>query len=366
MPYPPTQAIYGGSGLAKKDDYVPYTGATQDVDLGTQNLTTTGIGTFGEVALGDDKYIYLGSTQRGRFYHKTAGGRVIYLDAETSAADSGTIGTGYDIRAGYGGASTSALVNGARGGALRLYSGNGGNNTQTGATHANAGDGGALVIQSGAGGAAFSADGDAGAGDAGAYSVRVSDGGLAYASGAGSAVGGYANNISFSGGSGGLAAIGGAGAAIGGNGSDVIFSGGTGGNAGRVGGSGGTTGGEGGQLRFIAGLGGTGDVAGANGDILFQIGTGNTKVQIAGNNLYQPGDNFKHVFGAGSDASIYYDGTNMIINPKNVGSGILDVLGTLQTDGYNAADGTAGATGTITLASVTTITVKNGLITAWA
>ena len=70
--------------------------------------------------------------------------------------------------------------------------------------------------------------------------------------------------------------------------------------------------------------------------------------------------------GTASDASIYYDGTNMIINPKEVGTGILDVSGVLQTDGYNSSDGTAGATGTITLAAITTITVKNGLITAYA
>jgi hypothetical protein len=77
-------------------------------------------------------------------------------------------------------------------------------------------------------------------------------------------------------------------------------------------------------------------------------------------------DNQKLYFGAGDDAAIYYDGTNLVVNPKEVGSGILDVLGVLQTGGYNSSDGTAGATGTITLASVTTITVKDGLITAWA
>lgn len=40
--------------------------------------------------------------------------------------------------------------------------------------------------------------------------------------------------------------------------------------------------------------------------------------------------------------------------------------GTFQAGGFKSSDGTAGATGTITLASITTITVKNGLITAYS
>jgi hypothetical protein len=78
--------------------------------------------------------------------------------------------------------------------------------------------------------------------------------------------------------------------------------------------------------------------------------------------LYQDGD--KLFFGAGKDASIYYDETNLIINPKEVGSGILDVQGVLQTDGYNSADGTAGISTTFVDADGNTITVKDGLITA--
>jgi len=82
------------------------------------------------------------------------------------------------------------------------------------------------------------------------------------------------------------------------------------------------------------------------------------------------GDNRKLYFGSGDDASISYDGTNMVINPKEVGSGILDVLGTLQTDGYNASDGTAGATADVaTLApdgtTTRTLHFKNGLYTGY-
>src|SRR3990167_8222743 len=46
------------------------------------------------------------------------------------------------------------------------------------------------------------------------------------------------------------------------------------------------------------------------------------------------GDNIKALFGTGSDASIYYDGTNLIINPKEVGSGVLSVLGNILLSGY--------------------------------
>ncbi len=42
------------------------------------------------------------------------------------------------------------------------------------------------------------------------------------------------------------------------------------------------------------------------------------------------GDNIKHLFGTANDASIYYDGTNLVINPKEVGSGYVNI-----TNAYN-------------------------------
>jgi hypothetical protein len=59
-----------------------------------------------------------------------------------------------------------------------------------------------------------------------------------------------------------------------------------------------------------------------------------------------PADSKNLYFGAADDASITYDGTNMLINPKVVGTGILDIAGRLQTDGYNAVDGTSALAGT--------------------
>ncbi|OQA56552.1 MAG: hypothetical protein BWY42_00971 [Candidatus Omnitrophica bacterium ADurb.Bin277] len=92
-------------------------------------------------------------------------------------------------------------------------------------------------------------------------------------------------------------------------------------------------------------------------------------------------DNIKSYFGSAGDASIYYDGTNLVINPKEVGSGYLSVLGdidaganTIRTTGdvkgiHKAADGTAAvADGTYTVGIGTstngTITIKDGIITA--
>jgi hypothetical protein len=41
-------------------------------------------------------------------------------------------------------------------------------------------------------------------------------------------------------------------------------------------------------------------------------------------------DNISLVFGTGNDASIKYDGTNLIINPKLVGTGFLSILGDIS------------------------------------
>jgi hypothetical protein len=79
------------------------------------------------------------------------------------------------------------------------------------------------------------------------------------------------------------------------------------------------------------------------------VGIGTTspgeKLEVNGN-IQLTADNNLLKFGTGEDASITYDGTNMVIDPKVVGTGILDISGRLQTDGYNAVDGTAGLAGT--------------------
>lgn len=55
-----------------------------------------------------------------------------------------------------------------------------------------------------------------------------------------------------------------------------------------------------------------------------------TVMSIISRNLVLSADNRKAMFGVASDCSIYYDGTNMIINPKEVGTGLLSVLGNIS------------------------------------
>jgi hypothetical protein len=80
-------------------------------------------------------------------------------------------------------------------------------------------------------------------------------------------------------------------------------------------------------------------------------------------------DSKKLLLGAADDASIIYNGTNLVINPKEVGTGMLDVAGVLQTDGYKSSDGTAGATAAVAVAKVgggtRTLSFKDGLYTGY-
>jgi hypothetical protein len=98
-------------------------------------------------------------------------------------------------------------------------------------------------------------------------------------------------------------------------------------------------------------------------------GTERFRIDSAGD-VKIPADSKYLYFGAGDDATITYDGTNMLINPKAVGTGMLDVAGVLQTDGYNSADGSAGITATIVTAQLTALgsqgsmTFKDGILTA--
>jgi hypothetical protein len=72
--------------------------------------------------------------------------------------------------------------------------------------------------------------------------------------------------------------------------------------------------------------------------------TGSQIYKAAAGALYIEADNQKVFWGTGTgigsgDASLYYDGTNFIINPKEIGSGYLNVKGTLRVDD-NAIFGT--------------------------
>ena len=123
----------------------------------------------------------------------------------------------------------------------------------------------------------------------------------------------------------------------------------------------------------------TGLDAGLTNNIILANGTGAIKAQHDGTDWSLTGnvkliaDNQKLLFGAGDDASITYNGTNLIINPKEVGTGIVDVLGNIKAvevlGKHKTNDGTSAvANGTYTMGIGTTIngtiTIKDGLITA--
>jgi len=64
-------------------------------------------------------------------------------------------------------------------------------------------------------------------------------------------------------------------------------------------------------------------------------------------------DSINLLFGTGSDSSIDYDGSNMVINPKVVGSGVLKLSGGLTFDGTNLVFGARED-----------LTVSSGVVTA--
>lgn len=74
----------------------------------------------------------------------------------------------------------------------------------------------------------------------------------------------------------------------------------------------------------------------------------------AGGGVSDFGDNVKLFFGDDDDSSIYYDSTDMIINPKEFGVGILRVMGDVAF-----GDGDVAAAGTIRLPNASNIVFRN-------
>ena len=64
----------------------------------------------------------------------------------------------------------------------------------------------------------------------------------------------------------------------------------------------------------------------ADNEMEFHAGA-QASLKIGSNYIWQTKDNDKHYFGAAQDASIYYDGTNLRINPREVGSGDIFIEG---------------------------------------
>jgi hypothetical protein len=83
------------------------------------------------------------------------------------------------------------------------------------------------------------------------------------------------------------------------------------------------------------------------GDYYLGISTGITATQTVKHKFFSNGDvllgtsdSIKTFWGAGKDMSLYYDGTNAIVNPKEVGTGYLNIKGTVLVDDYLYEDGT--------------------------
>jgi len=93
------------------------------------------------------------------------------------------------------------------------------------------------------------------------------------------------------------------------------------------------------------------------------ISAGGT-VQLTTGNLNLLADNIKLQLGAASDAVIYYDGTDLIINPKVVGTGELKITGDLKVQGDVDVDTTTGAliTSRMTTTQRDALTAVNGMI----
>jgi len=67
------------------------------------------------------------------------------------------------------------------------------------------------------------------------------------------------------------------------------------------------------------------------GNVGIGVADPDAKLEVSGN-IHLTTDSDKLLFGTASDASIYYDGTDLVINPKEVGTGYINVKGDIKTD----------------------------------
>ena len=81
----------------------------------------------------------------------------------------------------------------------------------------------------------------------------------------------------------------------------------------------------------------------------------NEGISRFGDNLLIHLDDKKILFGTGQDASITYDGTNLVINPKEIGSGNVTINGDLTTEGLTSSGG--GSAGHVTCWKADGITI---------
>ena len=356
--------------------FVPYTGATTNVDLGTFNLTTTGTGTFTTLdvtggatfnSFGGDNDFLIKANNVDNQFRIDAGTNTVNIGNVTPSIAYTWLGEG---RTGVGGGGTAD-----DGGGMRFDAGVG--YSYTSGVFSTAGDGGRINFYAGTGGAvsgvtligiggpggeARMTSGDGGAssgsatitqigGNAGDFYFYSGDGGKGTNS-VGASTGGQAGDFQLVAGGGGDAD--GTGTVNrGGAGAEIFFTAGGGGDA--ANGSTSNTGGGGGDITFTAGRRGTGATAnGAEGKISFATG-GSTRWTIDGSghllaatdgmgayNITTTGtinnaaDNAKHTWGAAgaTDSYIQFGGTNL----EFYSSGGFDFGSTIIVD-YDLASG---------------------------
>ena len=329
--------------------------------------------------------------------------------ANTYAITVGNGGAGVEASVGQSGAnsvfSTMTAIGGGGGGKFNTNANNGGSGGGEGfgsstygtGTAGQGNDGGTAPGLSGAGGGGAGAVGSNGTSSKGGnggvgleYSNFSSIGGSTagwFAGGGGGSVYQVSNTPGYGGNGGG--GDGSAGAGIDG----VTNTGGGGGGSERSGGN--QIGGDGGSgivaIRYLTADVETGtqetsvwkseDGTGVGETGIQTFGDATGKTILAGNDIHIPVDSQNLYFGVADDASITYDGTNLLINPKAVGSGYLQIDGDIdagvndiQTTGsvkgvHKTADGTSAvADGTYVMGlGITTngtITIKDGIITS--
>jgi hypothetical protein len=305
--------ILGQQGLAVTDA-TPFAGGEALLYGGTGgelNKTTTGAATG---AAGGRVINYGGVggkvTSSGAAATGGLGGNLFYLGGV------GGRGIGVTNRVGRGGAGGNAILYGGAGG-------QGGDDTIFTSVQNTGGAGGYSLFQAGTGGVALgsSLKNQGGAGGLVTIQAGYGQGSTSTLNSPATNQGGAGGSIEFVAGKGGGASGGSASNVAGANG-NMYF-----------------------QLEAVATASGAGAVAGTQGNIYFQPDNGANPsatpwlvINGTDGNTYLPGDTRTLYFGAGNDCSILYNGTNMIIDPKVVGSGVLQVSGnTTITNGSNSS-----------------------------
>ena len=74
----------------------------------------------------------------------------------------------------------------------------------------------------------------------------------------------------------------------------------------------------------------------STGNVGIGLTSASEKLQVSGN-IRLTTDSNALQFGTAQDATILYDGTNLVINPKAVGTGYLGVSGNVNVDGLTAS-----------------------------